>query len=151
MIEETATVVRVEGQFAWVETVRKSACDACAVSKGCGTSVLASVVGNKTTQLKVVNDIAAGVGDEVTIGLQETAMLRGAFLVYLFPLLSLFVFALLGELLASQLLITNRETFVVIFGLTGLIAAFYLIKRRTAFLASDPRYQAIILNKPKRL
>jgi len=41
MIEETASVVALEDDFAWVETQRKSTCGACAVNKGCGAATLA--------------------------------------------------------------------------------------------------------------
>lgn len=151
MIEETATVIQCEGELAWVETVRKSACEACSVKKGCGTSVLASVVGNKPTRLRVVNECHAQVGDEVTIGIHESAMLRGAMLVYMVPILVMFGFALLAELLANQLLFSSTETFVILAGLAGLVAGLLWVKRHTANFASDPRYQAVILNQPKVL
>ncbi|MDH5179937.1 MAG: SoxR reducing system RseC family protein [Gammaproteobacteria bacterium] len=147
MIEETATVVRCEGDYAWVETTRKSACRTCAVNKGCGTSVLAAVVGNKPNQLRVVNRFNAVIGEQVTIGISESAMLRGAFLVYIIPLLMLIGFALAAEVLAGQLLVSAVDFAAVVGGLSGFAAGMYWVKHRTANLASDPRFQPVILRK----
>lgn len=151
MIEETATIVQCEGEFAWVETSRKSACEACSVSKGCGTSVLTSVVGNKPTRLRVVNETNAVEGDEVTIGIHESAMLRGAMLVYMAPIVALFCFALLGEVLAKQLLIEAVELVVIVSGLAGLLLSLWWVRRYSAKFGSDPRYQAVILRKSAAL
>lgn len=151
MLKETATVVKTEGEFAWVETARKSACQSCSVNKGCGTAVLSKVVGNKTTQLKVVNQIGAQVGDEVTVGIHEAAMLRGAVLIYLLPLLGLFGFALLGEILSKQLNMASTEVLVIISGMVGLGLSLFWVKGYTARIATDSRYQPVILDPQEGL
>ena len=63
MIEETAIVVKCEGKFAWVEAQRQTTCGNCAASKGCGTSVLAKVVGKKAARMRALNPIEAQLGD----------------------------------------------------------------------------------------
>lgn len=94
MITEKATVVSVENNQTWIETQRKSVCGQCSANKGCGTSVLSKVVGNKLSKMKAINNINAQVGDEVIVGLHEASLLRGAFMTYLLPLLYLFLFSL---------------------------------------------------------
>lgn len=102
MIEETAFVVAVEGDYALLQTQRRSACQSCSVKQGCGTSVLSRVVGQRSTQLRVLNTLSAQVGDEVIIGLEENALVQGSLLVYSVPLLMLLLFAVLGEYWAKN-------------------------------------------------
>ncbi len=147
MIEETARVVQCQDHVAWVETIRKSACDSCSMNKGCGTGVISKVFGEKRAQLKVINKIDANVGDHVLIGLNESALLMGSFLVYLLPILSLLGFALLGELMARQLLIDNSELVSILFGIFGLGLAMWWVRRKTANLEHANRFQAVILRR----
>ena len=71
MIEEHARVVAVQGDTALLQTQRQSSCGSCEVKSGCGTSVLAGIVGQKMTQLKVQNTLNARPGDEVVLGFGE--------------------------------------------------------------------------------
>ncbi len=147
MIEETARVIQCQDTFAWVETNRKSACDSCAMNKGCGTGAISKVFGEKRARLKVINKINASVGDSVLIGINEAALLTGSFLVYMVPILSLLGFALLGELMASQLLVENNEWFTILFGVFGLVLAMWWVRRRTSSLEHANRYQAVIIKR----
>jgi sigma-E factor negative regulatory protein RseC len=124
MIEENAIVVAIEGDDVLVQTQRRSACQACSVKSGCGTSVLSKVIGQKVSQIKVNNTLNANIGDEVTLGINDNALVHGSLLVYVLPLFFLLVFAMVGEYWAqSQNL--NSELTSIVSGLLGfLIAAF---------------------------
>lgn len=147
MIEETARVVECQDRFALVETNRKSACDSCSMNKGCGTGVLSKVFGEKQARIKALNKVDAHEGDNVMIGINESALLTGSLLVYLLPIVSLVVFALLGELMAKQLLIENKDIFPVLFGLFGLGLSMWWVRHKTANLEQASRYQAVILRR----
>jgi sigma-E factor negative regulatory protein RseC len=91
MIEENGQVVKVEDDgMVWVETRRQSTCGACADRQGCGTSVLASVLGQRQAPVRVINSIGAVAGDQVVIGVPESGLLRGSLAVYAVPLAGLF-------------------------------------------------------------
>lgn len=147
MIEETARVVQCQDHFAWVETRRKSACDHCSMQKGCGTGTLSKVFGEKRSRLKVINKVHAKVGDNVLIGINESALLTGSLLVYLVPVLSLLGFALLGDLMAKQLLIDNPDLPAILFGVFGLGLSMWWVRRKTANLNHANHYQAVILRR----
>lgn len=147
MIEETARVVTCQEPFAWVETNRRSACDSCSMNKGCGTGALSKVFGEKRARLKVLNKINAREGENVLIGINESALLGGSLLVYLLPIVSLLGFALLGELMAKQLLIENTDLFPILFGLFGLALSMWWVRRKTANLEQASRFQAVILRR----
>ena len=102
MITEKAQVVAVEGEYALVQAQRRAACDSCEVKKGCGTSVLAKVVGQRFARLKVLNSVQAEVGDQVLVGVAEQGLLTGAVLIYLFPLLAAALAGLAGQWLFGE-------------------------------------------------
>jgi sigma-E factor negative regulatory protein RseC len=76
MIEENALVVVTEGEDAWVETSRRSSCGSCE-AKGCGTGALSQVLGRRRQRLRVKNPIAAVVGEQVVLGITESALIKG--------------------------------------------------------------------------
>lgn len=145
MIEESGRVIRVEDDHAWVETQRKSVCGSCSASKGCGTSVLGKVLGQRRSYVRVLNPVGAKLGDEVVVGLGERAFVTGSLAVYAIPLLTLLVGAIVGEWLG----VANDwgDLAAVIGGLSGLAAGFgwlWLFARR---VGADTRYQPVILRR----
>ncbi|HHI92179.1 MAG TPA: Fis family transcriptional regulator [Gammaproteobacteria bacterium] len=149
MIEEHAQVIALDNNDVWVETQRRSACGQCAANKGCGTATLARVLGNKRSQVRTLNPEATpvAVGDEVVIGINEQALVRGSLAVYTVPLLMLFVFGFLGELLSTQLLVTNQDILPIVLGLAGLLLGFVWVRRFTRGIADDVRYQPVLLRR----
>lgn len=149
MIEERAEVVSIEGGDVWVETQRRSACGQCAVNKGCGTAVLGKVIGNKRTRVRVLNpkDTRVSIGDEIVVGIDEQALVRGSLFIYMVPLVFLFLFGLLGEVLSVQLNVDNPDLLVIILGLIGLFAGFYLVKKFSGNIRGDSRYQPVLLHR----
>ena len=147
MITEQATVVSIENNQTWIETQRKSVCGQCSASKGCGTSVLSKVVGNKLSKMKVINNINAQVGDEVVVGLNESSLLKGAFMTYLLPLLYLFVFSFVGQLISQQLQFDSGEFFVIAFAVLGFYLGMRKLKKYSISISKNENYQPVILKK----
>jgi len=146
MIEETATVVKCEGEFAWVEAQRQTTCGNCAANKGCGTSVLAKVVGKKAARMRAINPIEAQVGDTVIVGMYEAALLKGSLAVYLFPLLFMMLFAITGNVVARQMH-WQAEPVVILFAVAGLLVAGIWLRRFTRRIQYDNVYQPVILRQ----
>jgi sigma-E factor negative regulatory protein RseC len=147
MITETAIVVSIENNQTWVETQRKSVCGQCSANKGCGTSVLSKVIGNKLSKIKAINNIDAQVGDEVVIGLNEQSLLKGAFMTYMLPLIFMFIFALVGQLVSANLQIQNNELLVIVFAVVGLLLGLRQVKAFSSAIAMNESYQPVILKK----
>lgn len=147
MIEETARIIEVSADFAWVETQRKSSCASCSVNKGCGTATLAKLFGPKRTRLKVLNSLSVQAGDEVVIGLQENALLQGSLAVYIVPLAAMLLLALLAETLNTRWGLSQAEGCTIFFGLLGLAGGFLWVKRYTTKISRDERYQPVILRR----
>ena len=143
MIEETAHVVETQGEYAWVETERRSSCGSCS-AKGCGTGALSKILGRRSQRLKVLNPIDAKAGDTVVLGIHEQALLKGSLAVYIVPLLAMLGGALLGEGLAPQWG-SDSEAMSLLFGLFGLAAGFFWLHRYNRRLSRDERFMAVIL------
>ncbi len=146
MIEETATVVKCEGEFAWVEAQRQSTCGNCAANKGCGTSVLAKVVGKKVARMKAINKANAHVGDSVIVGMNEAALVKGSLAVYLLPLIFMMLFAITGNVVAVQLE-WKSEWVVILFAVIGLVTAGFWLRGFTRRIQYDGVYQPVILRR----
>ena len=147
MIEEKALIVETRDDIAWVETQRKSTCSSCQVQKGCGTSVLHKVLGQKRTRLKVLNPNLFEVGDEIVLGLQENALIKGSLMLYALPLIAMFVFSILGYSAFSLYELEFTEGFEILFSLSGLVSGFIWVSKYNKNISSDPNFQAVILSK----
>ena len=93
MIEESGRVVAVEERLAVVETVRKSACDACSAKNACGQGLKRHISDHSASHMHIraLCDFPVSEGDTVVIGIPESAVLKASFWVYLSPLLFLVV------------------------------------------------------------
>ena len=143
MIEERARVISVDRGHAWVETQRQSACGTCAANKGCGTSVLAKVLGNRRSRVRAIDPVGVRLGDEVMVGIAESALVRGSLAIYLVPLLALVVCAGAVQVLWPGV----GEPVVILAGLAGLAAGLAWVRLFSRRISSDPRYQPVILRR----
>lgn len=124
MITETGKVVAVTGQHAWVQTIRTSACQSCAARNGCGQKVLASATGGRANQVRVVNSVNAQVGEDVTLGIDESALLGASLLVYALPLLLMVTASIIGHQLSEG------SDFAAMAGAAAGLAFGFLISRK---------------------
>lgn len=147
MITENATVVLIRDNQTWIETQRKSACGQCSANKGCGTSVLSKVLGNKLSKMKAINKIDARVGDEVIVGLNESSLLKGAFTIYMLPLLFLFIFSFLGQVVSSYLQFDDNEILIIGFSILGFYLGLRRVKLFSKSVEENENYQPVILKK----
>ncbi len=147
MIEESATVVRVEDGYAIVETQNQAACGSCQSSGSCSTSVLSGLFKRHKNELRVLNPISAKPGEQVIIGLQETSLLKVSFLAYLLPLACLLLMAVAAQQLSTQFVWMLGELPTILGGLLGLAIGLFLLRRSAAHRATDPNYQAVILRQ----
>jgi len=145
MIEETGQIISCDGDYAWVETERKSACSSCSANKGCGTGALSKVYANRFSRVKALNQINAAPGETVVLGLEEDALVRGSLAVYGLPLLGLVLAAMLGDALANEMAVEQADGMIAIFGIVGLFAGFYLVRLFSRKISHDERYQPIVL------
>ena len=106
MIEERAVILSLDNasgnsnssQIATLEIERKTACGLCGQTRGCGNSIWGKLFAHQSTAFKAQNLIDAKVGDSVIVGINEKALLKSAMLLYILPLATM----LIGAILAKQ-------------------------------------------------
>lgn len=144
MIETQAVVIKIEDAVAYVQAERKTSCSGCSESS-CGTSVLANFFGQKAPLYRARNEAGAKVGDRVMVGMDESALFKGTLLLYLFPLLLLFVGAVAGSSLAATAEV--RDYYSVIGAVIGLAAGFVGLKLLSARLGLRKQFQPVIMSR----
>lgn len=147
MIEEVATVIHSADGQVLLEAQRHSTCGSCAAKSGCGTAVFASTLGKKSSQFTAENTLNLQVGDKVLVGLHENALLLGSFIVYLLPIIGMFVFAVIGQWFMYQWFNVNNELIVIASAVAGFIVSLNVVKKFNRKIKNDIRFQPVLLKK----
>ncbi len=143
MIEERGQVVALEGEYAWIEVLQSSSCGQCSAKKGCGTAALSGIFNRGAVRIRVLNKIHSRAGEQVVVGVQENTLLRGAFAAYFVPILSM----LMAGGLVQWLWQPVSELTEISAGLIGLATGLLWLRRFSRQIASDVRYQPVILRR----
>lgn len=145
MIEEHAIVVSVSGDAAMLEIIRKKPCGLCGKSRGCGISLWGKLFNHKS-EFKATNTIGAKVGDNVIVGVEEQALLKGSMTMYGIPLLALLLGALLGMVfLPADAAASQKDAYAVIGATIGLGLSLVWLKGHSAGRVYSSSHQPIIL------
>ncbi|GGK81515.1 SoxR reducing system RseC family protein [Amphritea balenae] len=143
MIEESGRVVRLESETVWVETIKQSACAGCSAQKGCGQSLLAKIGDGKRLEIQVDNpdQIAVSVDDQVLLGVGERSFLTASLLVYLLPVVAMFIAALMVQIAGFA------EPLVIVAAVLGLIGGFLLTRIISNSMTAHCSYRPVLLQK----
>jgi sigma-E factor negative regulatory protein RseC len=143
MLEEHAIVLSINpnshnlsDSIAVLEIQRKTACGLCGKTRGCGNSIWGKLFAHQSTSFKAQNPIKAKVGDSVVVGINERALLKSALLLYIAPLVTMMI----GAILMNVLMHNNAGS--MLGSLIGLILGFVWVKGHTTasryFLEQQP-------------
>lgn len=124
MIEKAARVVSVEGDRAVLTLQRQSACGSCQARKGCGSAALGSLF-DRQDSVVALNTLNAQTGDDVVIGIDDSALIGSAAQMYLVPL----VLMILGAVASSAVLPFEADAAALPGALIGLFGGFILARR----------------------
>lgn len=140
MIKEWATVVAWQDGFAQVSCDVKTSCNSCSSRAGCGSRVL-NKLGPQTEHTIVVPSAEPlTVGQKVELGISEGSLLTSAMLVYMTPLLGLFVMAAVFQLLFTSDLAAFAG------GVLGGVGGFLVARGLSPKLASREAWQPVIIS-----
>jgi len=131
MITEQAVVTRCEGGQAEIRLQRASACGQCELNEGCGTGALGRLLGNRSRPLLIETQQDLKPGDNLLLGLSETALVRASLTVYGLPLLAMVVVGLLASVLGLS------EIWVTLASVAGFLAGYKLAAHLTNRLEAD--------------
>lgn len=102
MLIEKGIIVAADNDYIWIETIRKSACQACNARTGCGQALMSELVSPETQYKKNIVRVSVPentgkIGDEINIGIHETALIKMAMLVYGLPVIGLLLGGVAGQ------------------------------------------------------
>lgn len=142
MITETGQVVDLGAGHAWIACRRQVECARCAEGKGCGGGLIGRMLGDRLHRVRAVTGgLSLAPGDRVLIGLDEEAVMRAAFVVYLVPLLAAVA---AGGLAWGTLGGDAAAAAGALAGLAGGLAWARGYSRRHE---ADPRFQPVVLRR----
>jgi sigma-E factor negative regulatory protein RseC len=103
MTEIQATVIALDGLYALVRTEQQGGCGRCNEPGGCGGNNLVQMMcSSSAREYRVLNPDGAKVGEIVTVSISEGVVGRSALIIYVVPLVSFVVGALLVGLFSSS-------------------------------------------------
>ncbi|HEY9210284.1 MAG TPA: SoxR reducing system RseC family protein [Methylotenera sp.] len=122
MIEEFAVVTKRFDDHVMLEIERRTACGLCGQKRGCGNATWGKLLRHDSHEFPADNAINANVGDSVVVGIDERIVLSSAFYLYVVPLFTLLV----GAVLADTFF--NNEFYVILAAAFGLLLGFVWVK-----------------------
>lgn len=140
MIKEWATVIAWDNGLAQVSCDVKASCNSCASRAGCGSRVLNKLGPQTTHTISVPSAEPLVAGQKVELGITESSLLGSAMLVYMSPLLGLFVVAALFQVLFGT------DIAALCGAVLGGVGGFLIAKGFSPRLAARQTWQPVIIS-----
>lgn len=138
MSSERGIVERIEKEYAWVRTKRKSACSGCSNRSHCS-----NLSGGNHMLVKVSNPVKAKKGDMVEVFLRTSLQLKCTFIIYMIPVLGLIAGALSAAPLANVFQISDSLG-IVIFTSSGFLLSVFLSRFLINRIATGDQARPVI-------
>lgn len=135
-MEELAEVVAIDGTQMTLVSQVKSSCNSCTQVDSCASGQIAKAIPHKKLSFTLaypqslashLSDTSINIGDCVVLMLPEVDVLRSAWQVYLSPLVGLFTFSAVGQLLLNHQVLTH-ELQALLIGVLGGYLGYRLAK-----------------------
>lgn len=139
MVTEEGIVTRSNTGMAWVKTMKTDACESCSAKGGCHL-----FGGGEEMEVEAVNTAGAKPGDTVILGFESGSFLKLSFFLYVFPILSMIIGAVVGQETAGNYNI-DAGAFSVILGIACFLFAFLVIKLLGKRLSENTSYRASVI------
>ena len=140
MIKEWATVIAWDNGMAEVSCDVKTSCNSCSSRAGCGTRVLNKLGPQTSHTISVPSAEPLVAGQKVELGITESSLLGSAMLVYMSPLIGLFVVASLFQVLFGS------DIAALCGAVLGGVGGFLIAKGFSPRLAARETWQPIIIS-----
>lgn len=140
MMREWATVVSWNNGIATLHSEIKTSCSSCSARKGCGSHMLDKLGPKNAHVMKVASAEPLAAGQRIELGIAEKSLLSSALLVYMTPLVGLFIVACLFQALF------HTDIAAVSGALLGGVGGFILAKGISTYLGKSASFQPVILS-----
>ncbi|MEX5412318.1 SoxR-reducing system protein RseC [Atlantibacter hermannii] len=140
MMKEWATVISWQNGEAVISCDVKSSCSSCASRAGCGSRILNKLGPQTSHSITVPCDQPLVAGQKVELGIAESSLLGSALVVYMSPLMGLFIIAGLFQMLFGTDLAAMAGAIL------GGVGGFLLAKGLAPVLSRRESWQPVILS-----
>ncbi|MDW2741889.1 SoxR-reducing system protein RseC [Atlantibacter subterraneus] len=140
MMKEWATVISWQNGEAVVSCDVKSSCSSCASRAGCGSRILNKLGPQTSHSITVPCDHPLVAGQKVELGIAEGSLLGSALVVYMSPLVGLFIVAGLFQMLF------HTDLAAMAGAILGGVGGFLLAKGLAPALSRRESWQPVILS-----
>lgn len=140
MMREWATVVAWQDGIATLHTEAKTSCNSCQARKGCGSHMLNKLGPKNAHVMQIASSEPLQPGQRIELGIRESSLLGSALLVYMTPLLGLFLVAGLFQSLFSS------DLAAACGALLGGVGGFIIAKGVSLKFGDREAFQPVILN-----
>lgn len=146
MLFEHGTVVAVEHDGLWLETLKQSSCKQCSAQKGCGQKLMVTSAASKMTRIKATllkpqESLYWQVGDIAEIAIDEFALVNATLIAYGIPLLVM----LLATVISNVYSVT--DVYVALFAFLGLLLGGTFVRWHSAINLDNTGYHAKVVRK----
>lgn len=140
MMKEWATVISWHAGIATLSTDAKTTCSRCSARQGCGSQLLNKLSQKNADLLTIASVEPLQPGQKIELGIPEASLLGSALLVYITPLVMLFLAAGISQY-------WFQTDFAAACGaILGGIMGFLLARLIASHFTQRPEMQPIILN-----
>jgi len=140
MMREWATVVSWQNGVATLHSEMKTSCSSCSARKECGSHMLNKLGPKNAHVMKVASAEPLAAGQRIELGIAEKSLLSSALLVYMTPLVGLFLLAGLFQALF------HSDMASVAGALLGGVGGFIVAKGLSSYLGKSASFQPVILS-----
>jgi len=149
VLQETGTVVAIDADGLWVETLKQSSCAKCSAKYGCGKGLEQKLSPkSQMTFIKAYFDTDKASdswceGDIAVLAVHEHALVLGALIAYGTPLLGMLFGAIVGSAVTSD----GSDFFSVVGAVVGILMGGLLVKLHSYLTRGDHFYRAQVVGK----
>ena len=133
MATEKGIVTKTGLGTAWVKTMQSEACEGCS---SCGTCNAQ----RPDSEVEVINEVGAKVGDRIIIDFKTSAFLKVTFMLYIFPIICLTLGAMLGLQFAEEYGYDSSAASALM-GFAAFFASVFIIRMAGRKMATQKHYR----------
>lgn len=126
-VEDIGTVIAIDGRQITVEICKSGGCQSCGLRGLCGS-------GKTSLVLNFETDESYKIGDKVKVSVSPGVRVLSSVLVFVFPLLALFGFFILGRSFLNEL-------GAILLGFGGMVIAFLIVKLLDKLIAKHINFK----------
>lgn len=146
MIEETAVVSKIIANQVWVQgTGRPSSCGKCVQNSSCSTHLLEKYIAKR--EIPVDTELSLECGDKIVVAIDEGQLIKGSLLIYILPLLALFLGALLGDYASHVWSAFNSDLIVSISAVVCFFSVLWVLNKWPFSLLVQQFARPIVVRK----